>query len=205
MTKIISNNRKEVLEWLKEFDEENKRRNEIISEMTTNTDYIDWIKYFTDLTNGFYNNDCVYYQILMNEKDEVNVQNLGLFYTAINRYAQKNYIYPTNSMYGDYYKIKYNEDAFEIGISEKEGDVEYFCGPTIIDEKDVSIDFNDIMTNKKQDNVDKINATLDFLSSMIDTAYDSGVPLVEISKTLHNKVDELRNKKDKQKTLVMKK
>ena len=68
-----------------------------------------------------------------------------------------------------------------------------------------SIDFNDIIIGKKQDNVDQINATLDSLSNMVITAYESGVPIEAIVSTLDNTIKEITSKKeDKPKTLVRK-
>ena len=61
------------------------------------------------------------------------------------------------------------------------------------------------MIGKKQDNVDQINATLDSLSNMVITAYESRVPIEAIVSTLDNTIKGITSKKeDKSKTLVRK-
>ena len=62
-----------------------------------------------------------------------------------------------------------------------------------------------LLLEKKQDNVDQINATLDSLSNMVITAYESGVPIEAIVSTLDNTIKGITSKKeDKPKTLVRK-
>ena len=57
--------------------------------------------------------------------------------------------------------------------------------------EDDFIDFNDIMNNKKQPNVDSYNIVLSGLSNSIDDIYNSGVPVEAINDLLMNKAKEL--------------
>lgn len=67
----------------------------------------------------------------------------------------------------------------------------------ILEEDKDFIDFNDIMTLKKQDNVDKINTILDSLSSMVIATYESGVPIDAIVNKFDNTIEEITSKKRK--------
>ena len=67
----------------------------------------------------------------------------------------------------------------------------------ILEEDKDFIDFNDIMTLKKQDNVDKINTILDSLSSMVIATYESVVPIDAIVNKFDNTIEEITSKKRK--------
>jgi len=66
-----------------------------------------------------------------------------------------------------------------------------------------SLDFNDIMSEKKQDNVDQINAILDSLSNIVIKAYENGVPIESIIDRLDNTIKGISSKEEnKTKTLI---
>lgn len=180
-----------------------KVRNEKIKSMMSNTEYLEWLNEFTKDKDRFCDDDWLYCPEKISDSDRENVEKLCLFYEGIKEYATENYIYPTPCDFGDYYKVKLNDFVFNIGILIGQG-VIFFFDKTLIENKKELIDFKDVMIGKKQDNVDKINATLNSLSSEVMAAYENGVPIKAIVDTLKNIIEEISKKKDKPKTLVIK-
>lgn len=179
-----------------------KVRNKKIKSMMSNTEYLEWLDEFTKDKNRFCDDAWLYCPEKISDSDRENVEKLCLFYEGIKEYAIENYIYPTSCDFGEYYKVKLNDFCFKIGILFRQ--TVFFFDKTLIENEKELIDFKDVMIGKKQDNVDKINATLKSLSSEVMAAYESGVPIKAIVDTLENIIEEISKKKDKPKTLVIK-
>lgn len=190
--------------WVEEYIAKEKVKSEKIKSMMSNTAYIEWLNQFTQDKDGFSDDDWLYFPEKISESDRENVEKLCLFYEGIDKYSQKNHIYPIPCEFGNFYRVKLNNFGFEIGILVGQVTVFFFNKASLEDDKKF-IDFNDIIIGKKQDNVDQINATLDSLSNMVITAYESGVPIEAIVSTLDNTIKGITSKKeDKPKTLVRK-
>lgn len=188
--------------WIEKYITEQKVKEKKIKDMMSNTAYIEWLNEFTQDKDGFSDDDWLYFPEKISEFDRKNVEKLCLFYEGIDNYSQQNHIYPTPCEFGNFYRVKLNGFGFEIGILVGQGTIFFFNKVSLKGDKEF-IDFNDIMIEKKQDNVDQINATLDSLSSMILTSYESGVPIEAIVSTLDNTIEDITSKKeDKPKTLV---
>ena len=181
MDKVIKKINKE--EWFNEYFKDKNEKNEIIKKLISTTDYLDWVINFIDNTEELSNEENYLDSLIEIDKDNIN--KLDLFYRGIKNYAKENYIYPTKCYFGSYYKIKYNDIGFEVGLIEGQGTVTYFCSKTPIKKKREFVDFNDIMTNKKQKNVGEINDSLDSISDMIMKAYQKGVPLESIKEAVY--------------------
>ena len=126
------------------------------------------------------------------------------FYEGIDKYARSNHIYPSQCEFGNFYKVRLNEIGFKIGISFIQG-TKFFCKKVPVESEKEFIDFNDIMTDKNQEQIDLINASLDSLSNMILTIYESGVPIESITYTLKNTINKIISKREnKSKTLTKK-
>ncbi len=193
-----------IKKWFDNYIEEKKVKNEKINSLMSNTSYLDWLSNFTKDKNRFCDNDWLYFPERINDTDKENVGNLSLFYLGIKKYANENYIYPIPCKFGNYYKIILNEVGFEIGILIGQGTV-FFCKKVSIDNEQEFIDFNDIMVGNKQERVDQINASLEALSNMVLTTYESGVPIESIVETLENTIKEITSpKEDNSKSLVRK-
>lgn len=192
--------KKEIIDkWFKEYVEEERIQNAKIKIMMSNTSYMEWIIDFTKDKKGFSDEDLFYFKKDSNNKE--NIKNLNLFYKGIDKYAKENHIYPETNEYGSYYKVKYNNAGFQIGIVEGQGITVYFCNKSSLKNNEDFIDFNDILSNKKQDNVDLINFTLKTLSSDIKKAYKIGVPLEAIEETFNNTIGHLKNKRKTKKLI----
>ncbi len=188
--------------WFDKYIEEQKRKAEETKKILSNTDYIKWLKEFTQDKERFFDDQWLYNPEEISDFDRENVGKLSLIYEGINKYAKENYIYPTYRDIGNFYKIKLDEFYFEIGILSGQGVV--FCFNKVSCETDEEfIDFSDIMNNKKQENVDQINYELDFLANTIITTHNNGVPLDAIASTFDSTIKSL--KEDEFKKLVRKK
>ena len=169
------------------YNEEYRRSQELVS----NTSYIDWIKDYIK------NKDFVIDDYLeidhqpINEEDKAKLKQMCLFHHGISQYATENHIYPRPFNCGLYYRIKYNDLLFDIGYT---GGLEIYYSIIKAKEDGIKyIDFNDIMTNKKQDNVDYINASLQNISDVINEYYQNGVPIESIEKTVHTTMRYIRS------------
>ena len=184
--------------------EKEKYRTEKIKDMMTNPDYFEWLNEFTQDKKGFSDDTWLYFPNEIKDSDKENVEELHLFYDGIDKYASANYIYPVDCEYGNFYKIRLDEIGFEIGVLSGQG-VVFFCKKVPVENEQEFIDFNDIMTGKKPEQVDQINAKLDSLAKMIKAIYESGVPIEAINYTLENTLKELISQNEnKTKSLIRK-
>ena len=178
--------------WIKKYLELEKLKEEKIKDLISNTTYIEWLKKFSQNRNCFSN--CDYKKMLKknSEIDHENVENLMLFYDGIQKYAKSNYIYPISYDSCDYYKINYNGFCFEIGKPYNQDEI-------VIFKKEVSfndeyIDFNDIMTNKKRDNIDYIKNTLKTLKEIVTTSCQNNVPIKALIETFNEAIGDYDTK-----------
>lgn len=161
-----------------------------IKEMSTSSEYILWLKEFTDKTPEFSDEDYVYFPEQISESDNNYVDDLGLFFEVIERYAEKNYITKMPCDFGGFYPVRLDNNGFYIGCLVGQG-VVHFCKRVEVTNKEHFIDYNDIMNNKTQPYVEEINRSLDDLKNKINDLYRSGVPLETIRKTANQLVEEL--------------
>ena len=168
----------ETSEWFKQ--ELNRIRQEEIlaEELVSNEDYIKWLEKFTEKYSDFCDDDFLYNDGSISVKDKENVEKLDLFFKGISMYAQNNYIYAKtqNSLvFGNYYyNITANNITYEIGMMFGQGTICY-CN-RYDDNIDDAIDFNDIIVNKKQANVDFISENLKVLSEQIVSMLNKEIP-----------------------------
>lgn len=196
--------KKKIKKWVEEYIELEKVKSENIKALMSNTNYLDWLIKFTQDKEKFCDDDWLYFPERINDNDKENVDNLCLFYEGINKYAKENYIYPIPCEFGNYYRIKLNDIGFEIGILIGQGTV-FTCKRVPVEKEQEFIDFNDIRMGKKQESVDQINTSLDTLSNMVLTTYESGVPIESIVDTLEKTISEINSpKEDKPRTLTKK-
>lgn len=184
---------------------ENKK-NERINILMSTIDYIDWLIKFTNDNNGFSDDDWTYAYEKLDPKDMEKVNELSLFYEGIFRYARENYIYSISRPFGDYYPIRVGDIGFEIGMMTGQG-TKFYCNRVTPNEN--FIDYIDILTNKKQDNVDYIKENLDLLSGVINRLYESGVPFEAIESAINKAMGKIvqseRNKETNDQKVLSKK
>lgn len=93
---------------LKEREERNAKLKSIFS----GYDYMNWLNSFTANNKGFSDEDYLYLPEKISKDDLDKVNNLGLFFEGIEKYADKNYIYPTMYEYQSFYGIKDNAKEY---------------------------------------------------------------------------------------------
>jgi len=194
---------KEVMKKLAEdYINKQKEESKKIKEMISNTSYIDWLNQFTKDKKSFCDDQWLYFPEKISSTDRENVEKLNLFYEGINIYAKQNHIYPTLCNFGNFYRVNLNDFGFEIGTLIGQETIFFFNKVSLKNNKNF-IDFNDIMSEKKQDNVDQINAILDSLSNIVIKAYENGVPIESIIDRLDNTIKGISSKEEnKTKTLI---
>ena len=180
--------------WIRE----KKERDAKLKRLFSSYDYMNWLNSFTANTKGFSDEDFLYFPEKISKEDLDKVNNLGLFFEGIEKYADKNYIYPTMYEYQSYYGIKdnANEVYYKIGVIEGQGG-SFFCERVEPTNDQLFIDFNDIMDDKVRDNVKKIETDLDNMSNLISFIHENGVPLEAIKDTFDKTISEIELSKEK--------
>ena len=175
-------------------------RNEQIDNLMSNTDYIEWLNKFTKDKKGFSSDHWAYFPNEISSYDRKNVEELGLFYEGIDKYAEQNHLYPTPTEFGNFYKIRLNKHGYIIGVLVGQGTA-FYCKRVPVKNKKEFIDFNDIMLNKKQDNVEKYDYTLDVITRSIINAYGNGASMDLIINALYYTLNNMNYTEDKPKKL----
>lgn len=126
---------------LGKYMDELTTKEEIKKEIIEDYSYINWLIEFTKDIGIFYDDDFKYKEEELNDIDKENVKKLGMFYDAINDYADQNIVYPFPCGFGNFYQITHNNVGFEIGIIVGQGTA-FFCnrtatGPSFIDFEDI--------------------------------------------------------------------
>ena len=168
-----------------------------VSELVSDSKYMDWIIEFTADKNGFTNKPGK----SAKKKDKDMAQLLPLFYQGIERYADSNYIGPTLCEFGNYYGLKFNDHCFKLGMTPGEK-LAFFCIKVTDNTETEFIDFNDILSNKKTSWAHFIDYSLADITDSIVVAYQDGIPVKEIKKAVNEAIDEIiTGKHDLPKTL----
>ena len=192
-------------EGIEEYIAKEKFKSEVINSMMSSTDYVKWLIQFTQDKDSFYDDNWDYSDEKLGDIDKKMVDELSLFFECINLYAQNNYIYSMSRPLGECYQIKINNNGFEIGYITGQGTSFYCKKIQLVSEID-SIDYMDIVNNKKQSNVEYIENRLNNLSNVLIDLYDNGIPIEAIDKTYNlfirhiNSIEREKNKV-KKKTL----
>jgi len=201
--KNITNSSKTMKKLVQEWINEEIAKNNTIKEIISSTKYFEWLKEFTKDKDYFGDDDWQYSPEELSDTDRKNVENLRFLYEGIDKYAIENHIYPTKFGYGYFYGIRLDESAFEIGIMIGQG-ASCFCKKVQVDDESRFINFNDIINNKKNEQVDFINTKLNEIRDMILSTYNIGVPIEAINGTLKDTIGEI-NKLEDEKIKVLQK
>ena len=169
---------------VKKYIEEQKSEDEKIKRIMSNTDYIEWLEKFTEDKESFADIEYKYCSEQLKEIDQKNIEDLYLFYAGIERYASNNHIVPKYFDFGEFYKIKYNNFYFKIGIAYGQGN-SIFCHKVTGKNLKGFINFNSILTNDSD--------SLNKLSNLVIAMLKSGIPTEDIINTVNTTVN--NNKK----------
>ena len=108
MIDLITNKNRKTLFGI--TDEITKKR-EIMEEMVSSNNYIDWVLEFALTHNDVFYDDEEYEETRITEKDQKNIRNLPIFFELVSEYSQQ---YPCRD--GNFCKIKYNDEVINIGV-----------------------------------------------------------------------------------------
>ena len=191
---------------VEEYNAKEKKKTDKKKKIMSGIEYIAWLIDFTKDIEGFTDNDWDYVSEKLSKEDQEKVDDLPLFFEGIYDYARKNYIYSIAEHLGECYRIRIGDIGFEIGYITGQGTA-FFCKRIPIDT--TTIDYIDILTNKKQDNVDFIEDELHNLSDVIMSVYNNGVPIEAIEEMINETMRSItlmeRCKGEKSKKLTKKK
>lgn len=179
-------------EWLEErllVDNELELK---LKEMFSDSSYIDWLLNFTLKYSKFKDTEWMYYPGNISSEDYKRVNDMDLFYYGIKKYAAENHRYPITTGSGIFYRIKYNEVGFTIGIVGGLN-VEYICSREELDPEKNYIDLSYIINNKKCDDVEFIEKQLSVFSNVIVALRASGVPIESMFKTFNSTIGSVEN------------
>ena len=169
-----------------------KQKNERIKNLMSNTDYIKWLIEFTN-NKGFSDEDWLYSSEKLDDVNQEKVDDLQLFFEGIYQYARKNYIYSKTHPFGEYYQVRIGDIGLEIGYLSGQG-AKFYCGRIPLEELENAIDFMDIVKNKKQDNVEYIERSLESISNMFIELYNNGVPIEAMIEALNRTMKNIEQK-----------
>ena len=167
-------------QFVKEYIEELKIKDEKIKTIMSSTNYVEWLKKFTQDKDNFADIEYAYGSDELTEIDRNNIELLYLFYKGIERYASMNRIVPNYFDFGEYYKVKYNDFYFKIGIAYGQGS-SIFCNKVTGKNLKGFINFNNILNNNS-DNLNK-------LSNLVNAMIQSGMKADDIIDTVNTTIN----------------
>ena len=190
-------NRDKMREYVLEFKKKEEIRKRKMNEISSSSNYLDWLNQFTIKYPSFSDDTWFYKEKKISKENLENVNDLSLLFEIIREYAINNYIYPIKDYNGSsYYNVKYKDVGYQIGVSTSQGTY-FFCTKTNnID--DTFIDFNDIIMNKHQAKAELIKNKLDELSTIITYYYEHGIPFEALKLEIDNTLDNIENFKRNQ-------
>ena len=175
--KIKNNN--DLKEVIQNISEEQKKKNIIIQDLMSNTNYIEWIREYTEKCGEFSDQTRFRDKTKLSVETQDNINKLIYFFEGIRKYAEENYIYPKNDN-GIYYIITHDNISYEIGVNVGQGTI---CFCTRSTKKDNAIDFNDILKNNKPVRTEIINNKLIELQNYLDSLINENIPVEALTET----------------------
>ena len=159
MIDLMTNKNKKALFGI--TDEITKKR-EIMQEMVSNNDYIDWLLEFTITHNNQFYDDTEWDYVLprIGDKDNKNIKKLYIFFELVSEYAEQH-----QCTDGYFCKIKYNDEVINVGVLHGLGAIHYASIAPKIDEHgnpkfgyDIgAMDYSEIIENYTKYNKQKVH------------------------------------------------
>lgn len=186
-------NHEQMREYVQKERQRLDERKNKIKEIISNNNYINWLQKFTLTYPKFRNDDFINNKDKLEESDLKNIDNVSLLYYGIKDYANSNYIYPfIDSDFVKYYRIKYNNIGYEIGMIIGQETL-FFC-ERVDNIDNTFIDFNNIILNKKEENTKFIEERLNELSNTITCLHEQNIPLDIIKSIIDDNIFNIEEK-----------
>ena len=195
--------------------EEYMEMQEKIEELISDSQYIEWLDYFTKEHISIDDESWISRYRSLDDNNRNQVENLYFFYIGIRQYAKFNNI--KSSSLRSYY-IRFNDFYFNIGRSHGEFAMETYVSrhkpykPGLFEDNDLSekykqqfIDFNEIINNFGQYKSDLVSKQLCILSSLAKAIHKNGVPVESIIGTVNSTLTSVSQIEDEPKKLIRKK
>lgn len=160
---------------IKELHEQVSKATELTEKLVSNAEYMLWLEKFTTSNPEFTDDAWLYFPEEISKYDYEMVSMLQYFLDGIKRYAHTNYIPMEGDVYDYHFSLKFNNIDYKIGAVSGQGTYTYCCRENISTDKRF-IDFNDIMTNKVQDNVAIITEKLNAMANIAKEILNLGAP-----------------------------
>ena len=175
-------------------------------ELTSNTNYIEWIIQFLQDRNFFVDKDFLLNSYKGKGFNRDNVLLIGKFYDEVEQYAWEHNIYPQSTGDMSWYGIVYN--SFHITISRSldncylKSGLMHACWKVREDELEQNddtffIDFNDILENKTPDSLEKNQKVLQDISNYLLSQSASGeIPFRQLLGAIYRTTEQMIDEYD---------
>lgn len=185
---------------LKSFWEKLEEREKQKKEMIEKTDYIKWLEAFTKEHPSFSDDTWLYKQDEISKEDYENVCKISTFFSAIERFADRNYISGTPYDYGESYCIEYNGKVYEIGTVVGQGAVS-FCNTEDINKEAIVINFKELatpfaITKIRTESIEKQLKKIDELFNTLVKDEKLNIPIEAIIARTDKVLTELKKKRN---------
>lgn len=165
-------------QFVKERREESRKKlekNKRIKEMVSNFDYINWLIGFVQDKDGFSDDDWLYHPEELSQDDLKKVNELSLFFEGIQKYANENYYHCISCDFGGYYKIRLDENGFEIYCLHGQGTA-FIIKKIAVDNDEEFINLKDVIDGKRAPGALIVDKKIEELSAVILSLREFGVP-----------------------------
>ena len=140
---------------IEKYIEKENIKKEKIKEMTSNQNYIIWLKGITEEYSTIFDKQNTNNQSDLSKEDIEKINDLNILFEVIEKYACINHIEPLFSRFGMHYYISSNDINYEIGFTQESGTI-FYCNRTNLDENVKTINFNDIINKESKKRHSKI-------------------------------------------------
>lgn len=183
-----------VNDMISKMMKEKKHKKEFADRLTNSTEYMDWLRKFTEKRGSFSTDSFLYDQEDLTEDDLVNVQDVQLLFEEILDYSDENYIDPVKIDYGAYYSIKDGDVGYYIGYNAGQG-TSFYCLRLDEPEED-ALDIKHVRSGVKLPKTAYDEYLLEELEDIMEKLYDDGVSLNAIKTVTNSTLDRLKAKSD---------
>ena len=173
---------------------EKKHKKEFVDRLRKTTDYMDWLKAFTEKRDAFSTDSFIYDQEDLTEEDLVNVHDIQLLFEEVMDYSDDNYIAPIKIDYGAYYSIKDGDVGYYLGYNAGQG-TSFYC--LRLDEpEEHALDIKHVRSGVKLPKTVQDEYLLEELEDIMVRLYEDGVSLNAIKTVTNSTLDRLKAKAD---------
>lgn len=172
---------KAIKEAVEEFNYEYEERKAKARELVSTTEYIEWAISYLEGKKSFSNDTWRdFFPVDVKEEDRKKIEELSLFFEAIEDYAKKNFIMPIVDEREQFYRIRYNGEVYVIcEYYNPETNVAFTKETKLVDDDDI-IDFKNISSDTPNPEADEIKTKIDKLIECIKLANKKGDTYQEI-------------------------